>query len=299
MIDKDAQAGKKFSGKPKKVSWERLWAFSGGPLSNTGWPKKNIHTDMEFAKSCGLPWVAASATQYMGYVIELLIDLFGVRWLSHGQMDAKFINEVVNAGDILTAKAEVQSVDSQKNLTRFALGVSCENQKGTVVLGGSAVGFMGEGSVPKSKPRVPTDVVPEAAGRKTFNLEPFEFTVTPELNQQYLFAEEDFHPWYIEQTPSETPIVHPGLLLNMSNATRSPSYRLNSGQAGIHARDETFFLNPARVGKKFRATWEGIGYYEKRGRTYHMNRTRIVDEDGLEIMVRLAHGTIASREISK
>ena len=136
MIDKDAQAGKKFSGKAKKVSWERLWAFSGGPFSNSGWPKKNIHTDLEFAKSIGLPWVAASATQYMGYLIELLIDLFGVRWLSHGQMDAKFINQGVNAGDILTAKAEVQSVDSQKSLARFTLGVSCENQKGTIVTKG-------------------------------------------------------------------------------------------------------------------------------------------------------------------
>jgi len=299
MIDKDVQEGKKFAGKAKKVSWERIWAFSGGPFSNTGWPKKNIHTDLEFAKNIGLPSVAASATQYMGYVIELLIDLFGVPWLSHGQMDVKFINEVVNAGDILVAKAEVQSVDSRNDPTRFTLGVSCENQKGTVVLGGSAVGFWGKGNVPKSQPRVPTEVVPEAAGRKAFDLEPFEFLVRPELNQQYLFAEEDFGPWYLEQRESGTPIVHPALLLNMSNATRSPSYRLDPRQAGIHARDEAFFLNPARVGKKFRVTWEGIGYYQKRGRTYHMNRTRVVDEDGLEIMVRLAHGTIASREIPK
>ena len=31
--------------------------------------------------------------------------------------------------------------------------------------------------------------------------EPLEFLVTPEMNQQYLYAEEDFHPRYIEASP--------------------------------------------------------------------------------------------------
>ena len=81
-ITKDTKEGQEFDGQPKKISWERLWTFSGGPFANTGWPKKNVHTDLEFAKECGLPSVAASGTQNQGYVVQLMVDLFGVKWLS-------------------------------------------------------------------------------------------------------------------------------------------------------------------------------------------------------------------------
>ena len=82
-IQKDTPIGCEFAGKLKKMSWERLWAFSGGSFNQAGWPKKNIHTDTEFAKSMGLPTVGASATQYLGHITELMIDLFGEEWLNH------------------------------------------------------------------------------------------------------------------------------------------------------------------------------------------------------------------------
>ncbi len=141
VLKRDAKEGEIFLGRPKRVGWERLWAFSGGPFNNEGWPRKNVHTDAEFAKSCGLPSVAASATQFMGYVAELMIDLFGVEWLSHGTMDVKFIN-IVNAGDILVTKAEVKSRESQDSATRFIMDVCCENQKGAKVLVGCTTGIL-------------------------------------------------------------------------------------------------------------------------------------------------------------
>ena len=87
------------------------------------------------------------------------------------------------------------------------------------------------------------------------DFEPLEFIVTPELNQQYLYAEEDFHPRYIEGSEGRPPMVHPGLFLNMSNNTRSPSFYLPPGWGEVHAGEDTEYLNPGRVGKKFRVTW--------------------------------------------
>jgi len=123
-------------------------------------------------------------------------------------------------------------------------------------------------------------------------LEPFEFVVTPEYNQQYLYAVEDYHPRYLQETELGPPIVHPGLLLNQSNSTRSPSYYLPPGISSLHAGDEAEFINPGRVGKKFRVTWKIVDKYEKRGRQYRVTETLVVDEDGMEILRRKNFSTL-------
>lgn len=127
--------------------------------------------------------------------------------------------------------------------------------------------------------------------------EPLEFMVTPEINQQYLYAEEDFNPIYLNASEDRIPLVHPGLLLNMSNNTRSPSFYLPPGWAEIHAGEETEYLNPGKVGKKFRVTWKVIEVSEKRGRPWQVLEILIVDEDGLQIMRRKMSNTFASMHL--
>lgn len=297
QIIEDTEIGATFLGKVKRVCWERLWAFSGGPFSQAGWPKKNIHTDLEFARSFGLSSVAASATQYMGYVVELLIGLFGVEWLWHGRMDVKFIG-LVDAGDILTSKAQVQAKELRDHSIQFTLAVCCEKQEGIKVLVGSATGMVGKMNFSQNQAQLLFQETLERPDKKERHpWAPLEFLLTPELNQQYLFAEEDFHPRYIEETEIGPPIAHPGLLLNMSNPTRSPSFTLDIGPAGIHSRDETFFFRPARVGKKIKVTWEHGEPYIKRDRYYQVFKTSVVEEDGIVIMKRLSHGLVPQRSI--
>jgi hypothetical protein len=122
--------------------------------------------------------------------------------------------------------------------------------------------------------------------------EPYTFQVTPELNEQYLYAVQDYHSRYLEEKDSGPPLVHPGLLLNQSNLTRSPSYGLKAGIAGVHAKEEVEFLNPGRVGKEFRVTWKVVEEYEKRDKLYTVIEALIVDQDGTEIMRRRTHGVI-------
>ena len=126
-----------------------------------------------------------------------------------------------------------------------------------------------------------------------------EFVVTPELNQQYLYAEEDFHLRYIEEGEQGPPFVHPGILFNMSNNTRSPSFFLPPGWGEIHAGEETEFINPARVGKKIRVTWKVVEAFEKRGRPWHVLDVMITDEDSTPIMRRKMTNTFASLSLQK
>ena len=296
QVTKDSKVGDEFSGKSKTIDWERLWAFSGGPFRLEGWPSRNIHTDPEFAKGSGLPSVAASGSQFSGNLAELMIDLFGIAFLSGGTMDVKFIG-IVDAGDTLVSKANVKSKTTEEGATKFTLDIYCENQKGKKIVVGSATGFIGMPGPPsaaeqwrKRRTEMETDCTIDNDARGRPESEPLEYVVTPELNQQFCYGEEDFHPRYIEETEIGQPIAHPGLIINWSNVTRSPSANPQPGRGGLAARHEYFFCNPARVGKRLKVAWKNIGSYEKRGRVYRIGDNVVVDEDGVDILRRFSHG---------
>lgn len=140
MITKNTTIGEEFAGKPKKMTWERIWAFSGGAFTTPGWPKKNIHTDPEFANRMGLPTVYVSATQYLGHIAELMTNLFGEEWLRGGKTsNLKFIKAVAE-GDTIQTKAKVQSKKERGPVIEYTLDVWCENQNGDNVLVGIAFG---------------------------------------------------------------------------------------------------------------------------------------------------------------
>ena len=136
--------------------------------------------------------------------------------------------------------------------------------------------------------------------------EPLEFTITPEINQQFLFALEDFDPQYVGRDGMDvagdgigTALVHPVLLLHMSARTRSPSFRLAPDSGSIFAREHVEFLNPARVGQKLRTTWRIAETYEKRGRLYHRITITIDADDGTPILRREMHDTVFFRHESQ
>ncbi len=116
--------------------------------------------------------------------------------------------------------------------------------------------------------------------------EPVTFTVTPEFNQQFLYALEAFHPRYLDDLDGSGPLVHPVVMLHYSPRTRSPSFLLAPGMGSVFARDHTRFLHPARVGHTFRTTWRITAVYEKRGRLYQDYLAEIHDADGTPVLWR-------------
>ena len=115
---------------------------------------------------------------------------------------------------------------------------------------------------------------------------PLEFHVSEEMNENFLHAVEDLHPRYMEATAAGPPLVHPALLINFSNNTRSPSFHLPSGMAAIHTHEDVEHTDPARVGKRFRVSWKVTARYERRGREYQVVEAPIVDEDGALVLTR-------------
>jgi len=136
--------------------------------------------------------------------------------------------------------------------------------------------------------------VPKTMDRMTVGdtLATYEFRVTPEFNRRYLEALEDPHPRYLSASGGRA-VVHPGLLLNQSNCTRSPGFSLPSGMAAIHAREVTEFLHPAGVNTLLRVHFRIIDRYRKRDRDYVVVEAVIEDEDGTVIMRRRSANTFS------
>ena len=137
MINTESKPGDVFAGSTKKMSWERIAAFSGGPFNTPGWPRKNIHTDLDAAKASGLDTICVSSTQYLGHLAELMIELFGASWLSHGTTsNLKFIHPVAE-NDTLQTKARIVDMAADGSCS---MEIWCENQEGTQVMVGEARG---------------------------------------------------------------------------------------------------------------------------------------------------------------
>lgn len=116
--------------------------------------------------------------------------------------------------------------------------------------------------------------------------DPLTFEVTADLNQQFLYAVEDFAPIYLEGRDGRPPLVHPVLLMHMSPRTRSPSYRQAPGMGSAFAREHTRYLHPGYVGSRFTVTWTVTATYEQRNRIYQDYVALIEDEHGRTIMRR-------------
>ena len=139
QISHDTPVGHTVTGRKKKVTSYRTWLFSGGWPRFEGWPAKNVHTDLAAARQSGLPTRAASGAMCLGYLSELLVDLFGDRWLTYGELTSKFIG-IIDAGDDIVSKARVTDVAKTGSGVQVSLDVWCENQDGTPVVVGTASG---------------------------------------------------------------------------------------------------------------------------------------------------------------
>jgi len=106
------------------------------------------------------------------------------------------------------------------------------------------------------------------------------FTITPELNQQFLFAVEDYNSVYLEGSGGQAPLLHPVALLQMTPRTRSPSFAQAPGMGSALARDRVAWVGPARVGERLRVDWQVTRTYEQRGRIYQDYVATVHDEAG-------------------
>ena len=118
---------------------------------------------------------------------------------------------------------------------------------------------------------------------------PLRFQITAELNQQFLFALEDYTVDYLG-LDGRTALVHPVVLLHMSARTRSPSFRLAPGTGSVFARDVVNFHRSAYVDEVLQVNWTIRDVYIRKGRLYQGLDTIVVAAaTGETVLQRAAH----------
>jgi len=139
MLDPNTNVGTEIRGRRYNIKLARMRAFSGGPFEMEGWPLINMHTDLAYAKSSGLEICNASGTQSQGYILQIMLELFGRRWLSGGSIETKFIR-MVNEGDVVQPWVRGVAREVDGDGAKFTFDIGCDNQRGETVLAGSAAG---------------------------------------------------------------------------------------------------------------------------------------------------------------
>ena len=124
------------------MSWERTWAYAGGPFALHGWPASTIHTDPQFAAQVGLPDPIITGTQTQGYIVQLLIDLFGPRWLNHGHLSGLKFIKPIGVGETVQAHARVSTKEQDGPKLCYTLAIWCAKQNGEQALIGHARGWI-------------------------------------------------------------------------------------------------------------------------------------------------------------
>ena len=132
-----AEPGQVLAGRARQLTLARALALSGGPFDAASWPEKNLHTDLKVANDAGLAEIVVSGTQWEGYLVGFLVELFGMPWFRHGELEIK-IPRSVRIGETLQPKARLETRETQAGGLRIALSVWVENQDGAQVMVGSA-----------------------------------------------------------------------------------------------------------------------------------------------------------------
>ena len=158
---RDAAIGHVFEGKARKLTLARALALSGGPVETPGWPDKNLHTDLEVAKSTGLSEIVVSGTQWEGYLVGLLVDLFGIAWFGGGALDIK-IPRSVKIDETLQPKARIEAREPG-GARRLQIGVQIPVRPAGRAEGAAR---QGQRARPRELPRPPLEHVPRPGSQQ-------------------------------------------------------------------------------------------------------------------------------------
>lgn len=96
-----------------------------------------IHTE-EYAKKHGMRGALVAGSTLLSYMLEMLYNTFGEKWLSHGKINISFIGGGALNGDQITVHGMAKSIDPQEGGTRITLDIWMENQNGVKIMVGEA-----------------------------------------------------------------------------------------------------------------------------------------------------------------
>jgi acyl dehydratase len=96
-----------------------------------------IHTE-DYAKEHGMRGALVAGSTLLSYMLEMLYNTFGEKWLSHGKINISFIGGGALNGDQITVHGRAKSIEPQEGGDRITLDLWMENQNGVKIMVGEA-----------------------------------------------------------------------------------------------------------------------------------------------------------------
>ncbi|MBN1663302.1 MAG: MaoC family dehydratase [Deltaproteobacteria bacterium] len=96
-----------------------------------------IHKD-DYAREHGMRGALVPGSTLLSYVLEMLYNHFGEKWLCRGRINVSFIGGGAVNGDVLTAHGSVKAIEAEDSGGRITLDVWMANQNGEKVVVGEA-----------------------------------------------------------------------------------------------------------------------------------------------------------------
>ncbi len=97
-----------------------------------------IHIDEAFAAATPLGGTIAHGMLILAYTSEMMTQAFGKSWLRAGRLSVRF-KAAARPQDTITTSGKIESIESKDNIPQVSCSLECRNQKGEVIIAGSAV----------------------------------------------------------------------------------------------------------------------------------------------------------------
>lgn len=110
-----------------------------------------------------------------------------------------------------------------------------------------------------------------------------EFVISADQIERNAWANDDYNPWYMDDSPFGGRIITPVFLASF-DATLFWGYYAYPPGASLFAKQEFEYLVPLKIGATYTMTGTLADIYRRRGRTFYVASMSITDEDGTEVM---------------
>jgi acyl dehydratase len=110
-----------------------------------------------------------------------------------------------------------------------------------------------------------------------------EFTISAEQVERNAWANDDYNPWYMDDSPYGGRIISPVFLASFDAKLFYGYYAYPPG-GSLFAKQEFEYLVPVKVDTAYTMTGTLADVYERNGRTFYVARMSVVDGEGTEVM---------------
>jgi acyl dehydratase len=110
-----------------------------------------------------------------------------------------------------------------------------------------------------------------------------DFVITEEMVERNAWANDDYNPWYMDDSPFGGRIVSPVFLASF-DARVFYGYYAYPAEGSLFAKQEFEYIAPIRVGERYRITGRLAEIYERKGRFFYKTAMSVTDASGVEVM---------------